>query len=213
MIITSHTPKYNEPTKTTGKFINCGLTMLIISHQLRHSSDLALLTRSGYREGHCFPWNLKKSLFLRWFFTIRKTAFAISGHFAVHFFVTAVLWSILPLSYSSEPSVARCAIFPQNLVIFWFGWRVKFAFGGWRIFWLFLKLFGWKFGGFLCKISTSVWFIKNFKNPLNIVYCRRIHCFVTVPAASVHRKPCFWLGFSDQIVPRQVDVVDVCWTA
>jgi len=31
-------------------------------------------------------------------------------------------------------SVARCAIFPPNLVIFSFGWRVKFAFGGWRFF-------------------------------------------------------------------------------
>jgi len=53
-----------------------------------------------------------------------------------------------------EYKVARCAIFPPNLAIFLFGWRVKFAFGGWRIFWLFSKYFGGKFGGFLYKILT-----------------------------------------------------------
>jgi len=36
-----------------------------------------------------------------------------------------------------QASVARCAIFLPNLAIFSFGWRVKFAFSGWRIFWLF----------------------------------------------------------------------------
>jgi len=40
-----------------------------------------------------------------------------------------------------------------------------------------------------------------------------VRSFVLVPTASVHGKPCVWLGFSDQIVPRQVDVVDVCWNA
>jgi len=49
-------------------------------------------------------------------------------------------------------SVDRCAIFPPNLTIFEFGWWVKFAFGGWRIFWLFWKNFCGKFGGFLYKI-------------------------------------------------------------
>jgi len=37
-----------------------------------------------------------------------------------------------------------------------------------------------------------------------------VRSFVSVPAASAHRKTCVWLGFSDQIVPQQVDVVDVC---
>ena len=34
--------------------------------------------------------------------TIRKTTFATWGHFVVHCFVTAVLWSMLHLSYKSE---------------------------------------------------------------------------------------------------------------
>jgi len=33
-------------------------------------------------------------------YTIRKTAFAIQGHFVIHCLVTAVLWSVLHLSHS-----------------------------------------------------------------------------------------------------------------
>jgi len=41
-------------------------------------------------------------------FTIReKTPFAIYGHFVVHSFFTAVLWSILHPSYSGEPVMRR----------------------------------------------------------------------------------------------------------
>jgi len=48
------------------------------------------------------PPKLAKVSFSQWICTIRKTAFAIQGHFAVHCFVTTVLWSILHLSYSCE---------------------------------------------------------------------------------------------------------------
>ena len=48
------------------------------------------------------PPKLAKVSFSQWICTIRKTALAIQGHFAVHCFVTTVLWSILHLSYSCE---------------------------------------------------------------------------------------------------------------
>ena len=49
------------------------------------------------------PENLRKWLYSPWLCTIRETAFAIQGHFVVHCFVTALLWSMLHLSYSGEP--------------------------------------------------------------------------------------------------------------
>jgi len=44
--------------------------------------------------------------------TIRKT-FAILDLRAVHCFVTAVLWSILRLSYTSEPSLSNITKIPR----------------------------------------------------------------------------------------------------
>jgi len=52
-----------------------------------------------------------------------------------------------------------------------------------------------------------------FYRVAKLIVSECVRSFVSLPAASVHRKPCVWLGFSDQIVPRQVDVADVCWTA
>jgi len=49
------------------------------------------------------------------------------------------------LKHLMTDSVARCAIFPQNLAIFWFGWRVA-------DFLAILAVFRRKIGGFLCKI-------------------------------------------------------------
>ena len=48
------------------------------------------------------PRKRTKTTLFTMIFTIRKTAFAIYGHFGVHCFVTAVLWSILPVSCRSE---------------------------------------------------------------------------------------------------------------
>ena len=48
------------------------------------------------------PPKRTKITFFTMIFTIRKTTIAIYGHFDVHCFVTAVLWSILPVSCSSE---------------------------------------------------------------------------------------------------------------
>ena len=58
--------------------------------------------RGGSRTGRSSPPKLAKVSFSQWICTIRKTALAIQGHFAVHCFVTTVLWSILHLSYSCE---------------------------------------------------------------------------------------------------------------
>jgi len=52
-------------------------------------------------------------------------------------------------TFNVAVSVARCAIFPPKFATFLFVWWVKFAFGGWRIFWLFSQYVGGKFGGFL----------------------------------------------------------------
>jgi len=48
------------------------------------------------------PRKRTKTTLFTMIFTIRKTAFAIYGHFGVHCFVTAVLWSILHVSCSSK---------------------------------------------------------------------------------------------------------------
>jgi len=58
--------------------------------------------RGGSRGGDCPPKTSEKA-FSPWFCAIRKTALAIQGHFAVHYFVTALLWSIFHFSYSIEP--------------------------------------------------------------------------------------------------------------
>ena len=55
--------------------------------------------RSGSRGGGFPPKTYEKNCN---FCTNRKNAFAIKGHCAVHCFVAAVLWRILPLSHSSE---------------------------------------------------------------------------------------------------------------
>jgi len=49
------------------------------------------------------PQYLGKLLYSPWFCTIRKTTFAIKGNFAVHCFVTSVLWSIVHVFYTGEP--------------------------------------------------------------------------------------------------------------
>ena len=99
-------------------------------------------------------------------------------------------------------SVARCAIFPPNLAIFWFGWRVKFAFGGWRIFWLFLQYFGGKFGGFCVRFRPAFGSSKSYKyHTAPNSFSRLCKLFVPVPVVSVQWTPCVCvkLGFIHQL--------------
>ena len=57
---------------------------------------------------------------------------------------------------------------------FLFTWRVKFAFGGWQIFWRFLQSFNGKIGGFVYKFKRVLGSGKRCKDPPN-TYHREIH--------------------------------------
>lgn len=64
--------------------------------------------------------------------------------------------------------------FSIKFCFFLFIWRLKFAFGGWWIFWLLFKYLGGKFGVFSYKIvSSSV--CLSCKDPFNKVDYRRTH--------------------------------------
>ena len=60
------------------------------------------------------PKTCESTFFSPWFWTIWASAFAIKSHIAIQFFVTAVLWSILHLSYSCEPVIGLTAKYHRS---------------------------------------------------------------------------------------------------
>jgi len=62
------------------------------------------------QRGRSPPWNLQKYLFSQWISKIRKTPFAIQGHFVVHCFATAVLNSTEAVRYETwQPNITEIA--------------------------------------------------------------------------------------------------------
>jgi len=115
------------------------------------------------------------------------------------------------LLLSSLGQCCQMCYFSAIFGYFFFVRRVKLAFGGWRIFWLFSQYFGGKFGGFLYKIWTSVVSWKIVK--IHLILCRLLppnlffqlcSLYIPVPAVSVQWKPCIWLGFRIHLDARHL---------
>jgi len=89
-------------------------------------------------------------------------------------------------------SVARCAIFPPNLAIFEFGWRVA-------DFLAIFEIFRWKVWQIFVQDSDQRLVHKNLKINLilytaaKFIVSECVRSFVPVPVASVQGKPCVWL--------------------
>ena len=84
------------------------------------------------------PKNLRKEIYSQWICTIRKTTFAIKGHFAFHCFATAVLQSMLHLSYSSEPAMRPdCQILLKlSPLTYWMDWLLCHIYHQWCNGWV-----------------------------------------------------------------------------